>query len=248
MKRKKLIAAVGAAVLLAGITTVVTAQRGGFGRGPGAGWLYSQLDLTEEQQEQLRELRQSAREEVRSAWDSEEWPDPEAMDRIRAEHREKMKAILTEEQAARFAELEADLGDRMRARRGGWGRGRGRMHGPELDHMGGHGCRGSGPGSGPGQPGPRGDTRGCQLPHGPGPARDPFARLDLSDEQKAEIKELRAARREEMEKLRNEHREKIESVLTKDQRQKLEELKDDAFYGGGRKPGRRDGKHHPGRP
>ena len=136
-----------------------------------------------------------------------------------------------EEQLARFAELEAEMGDRMWGPRGGRGKGRGRMHGPQPGHMGGPGGWGWGPGPMPGHSGPRCDVMGCPPPQGPGPARDAFARLDLSDEQKAELKELRAEHREEMEKLRSKHLEKMESVLTKEQRQELEELKDDVFYG-----------------
>ena len=70
---------------------------------------------------------------------------------------------------------------------------------------------------------------------------DVFAGLDLSDEQKAKLKELRGEHREEVEKLRSKQREEMEKVLTKEQRKKLEELKDEAFYGGGRK-GKRGGK------
>ena len=48
-----------------------------------------------------------------------------------------------------------------------------------------------------------------------------FSRLDLTDEQK-----------EQLEGLRKQHRTALENVLTEEQREKLEEMKDDAFYGG----------------
>jgi len=73
------------------------------------------------------------------------------------------------------------------------------------------------------------------------PGGDVFAQLELSDEQKAKLKELRGEHREEAEELRDKHREEMEKILTKEQREELEELKDEAFYGGGRK-GRRGGK------
>jgi len=75
---------------------------------------------------------------------------------------------------------------------------------------------------------------------------DVFARLDLSDEQKAKLKELRGEHREEAEELRSKQREEMEKLLTKEQREELEELKDEAFYGG-RGKGMRGGKRGFGR-
>ena len=63
-------------------------------------------------------------------------------------------------------------------------------------------------------------------------ARDAFGQLDLSDAQKAQLQGFRRAHRVEMGKLRKEHREAVESVLTAEQREKLEELKSEAFYEG----------------
>ena len=51
-----------------------------------------------------------------------------------------------------------------------------------------------------------------------------FSRLDLTDEQKEQLVELR-----------QEHRTALESVLTEEQREKLEAMKDEAFYGGGKR-------------
>ena len=62
-----------------------------------------------------------------------------------------------------------------------------------------------------------------------------FSRLDLTDEQKEQLEELRTGHREEMRETRQKHRTALENVLTDEQRQKLEEMKDDAFYGGGRR-------------
>ena len=51
-----------------------------------------------------------------------------------------------------------------------------------------------------------------------------LGRLDLTDEQKEQLVELR-----------QEHRTALESVLTEEQREKLEAMKDEAFYGGGKR-------------
>ena len=59
-----------------------------------------------------------------------------------------------------------------------------------------------------------------------------FSRLDLTDEQKEQLKELRQEQRTEMRESRQKHRTALESVLTDEQREKLEEMKDEAFYGG----------------
>lgn len=62
-----------------------------------------------------------------------------------------------------------------------------------------------------------------------------FSRLDLTDEQKEQLVELRKEQRTEMRESRQKHRTAIESVLTDEQREKLEEMKDEAFYSGGRR-------------
>ena len=66
-----------------------------------------------------------------------------------------------------------------------------------------------------------------------------FSRLDLTDEQKEQFKELRTEHRTELRETRQKHRTALESVLTDEQREKLEEMKDEAFYGGRRGRGGR---------
>ena len=66
-----------------------------------------------------------------------------------------------------------------------------------------------------------------------------FSRLDLTDEQKEQFKELRQEHRTEIRETRQKHRTALESVLTDEQREKLEEMKDEAFYGGKRGRGKR---------
>ena len=66
-----------------------------------------------------------------------------------------------------------------------------------------------------------------------------FSRLDLTDEQKEQFKELRTEHRTEIRETRQKHRTALESVLTDEQREKLAEMKDEAFYGGKRGRGRR---------
>ena len=74
-----------------------------------------------------------------------------------------------------------------------------------------------------------------------GPAQRPFAQLDLSDEQREQVRTLRQKQREEtqalakkqreaMQALAKKHHEAVEKVLTKEQRSELEEMKDEAFY------------------
>ncbi len=62
-----------------------------------------------------------------------------------------------------------------------------------------------------------------------------FSRLDLTDEQKEQVKELRTEQRTEIRETRQKHRTVLESILTDEQREKLEEMKDEAFYGGGKR-------------
>lgn len=65
-----------------------------------------------------------------------------------------------------------------------------------------------------------------------------FSRLDLTDEQKEQLKELRQEHRAEISATRQKHRTALESVLTDEQRAKLGEMKDEAFYGGKHRHGR----------
>ena len=63
--------------------------------------------------------------------------------------------------------------------------------------------------------------------------KGPFSRL--TDEQKEQLKELRTEHRTEIRETRKNLRTALESVLTGEQRQELEAMKDEAFYGGGRR-------------
>lgn len=69
--------------------------------------------------------------------------------------------------------------------------------------------------------------------------RSAFSRLDLTDEQREQLKALRQEQRTEMRQTRQKHRTALESVLTDEQREQLEMLKDEAFYGGKRWRSRR---------
>jgi len=60
-----------------------------------------------------------------------------------------------------------------------------------------------------------------------------LAMLDLTAEQQEKVKSLRDKQRQEMQKLTKKHRQAVEKVLTKEQREQLEEMKDNAFYGRG---------------
>ena len=164
--------------------------RGGHGMGQGPR-VMQQLDLSEDQQAQIRQLRSEAREESSAAredlrqlrgelqqlWQADQ-PDPSAilakqgqMDALRSvvrarrtELRMDIQGILTSEQRARMAELRAE----RRAARGGEGRmgrrGHGRGHGGPG--MGGRGMRGM------------------------------AERLDLSAEQQSQIRALRQQARQ----------------------------------------------------
>ena len=65
--------------------------------------------------------------------------------------------------------------------------------------------------------------------------KGPFARLDLTGEQREQVRELRKEQREEMRATRKQHRSALENLLTDEQREILEEMKDDAFYRGGKR-------------
>ena len=65
----------------------------------------------------------------------------------------------------------------------------------------------------------------------------PFSRLELTGEQKERLGELRAEHRTALRETRMNHRKALESVLTDEQREDLEAMKDEAFYGGGRRWG-----------
>ena len=188
--------------------------------------------LTDEQLEKLQQLRdhevkrpfealdlteeqKAAVEEIRekAKTDAEAAETREARQEIRQAAREEILSVLTEEQIAKLEQLREERP-----------RGRGR------------------PGKGRIGIGPRGPFGG---PDGPPPV---FEELDLTEEQKAAIKEIheqaktdaeaaetRQARREIMQAAHEE----VLSVLTEEQIEKLEQLREDRPWGrGGRGPGR----------
>ena len=205
--KKRWIIAGGIALTLGAAATVAVAERGERMRehGPLMPWILGRLDLTGEQREQLQALREEHREARREH--------RETMAAMAREQREAVMGILTEEQQetlkemrGRFFDRRGGMGrDRWEMRRGGMGRDRCDMR------RGGEGWRAA--------------RRG---------GKDPFSRLDLTDEQKERLGELRTEHRAEMRETRQSHRKALESVLNDEQREKLETMKDEAFYGGGR--------------
>lgn len=195
MKKKWIISA-GVALALGALATVAVAERGEkmrYHRQP-TPWMLGRLDLTDEQKEQLKALREQhveARREQR-----------EALAAMGEEQREAVMSILTEEQQEALKEMRGKFFDRR-----GWG-GKGR-----------HDMR-------------RGGKDRFDMRRG---GQGAFSRLDLTDEQKEQFRELRQEQRTEIRETRQKHRTALESVLTDEQREKLEELKDEAFYGGGKR-------------
>ncbi len=188
MKKKWIIAA-AVALALGALITVAVADHGGK-RGDHGGAMarvLEHLDLTDEQKEQLRDLRQ----EHMGAMQAQR----ETMAAMRKEHREAVQEILTEEQQETMEEMRSRRGGFFREH-GGWGKDR------------------------------------CEMRRG---GKGAFSRLDLSDEQKEQLKELRQEHRAEMRETRKKHRTALENLLTPEQREKLEEMKDEAFYGGGKR-------------
>ena len=129
----------------------------------------------------------------------------EAMAAMGKEQREAVMNILTEEQQETLKEMRDKRG-KFFDRRGGKGKDR-------------HDMRRGGKGRHDAQRGGQGA----------------FSRLELTDEQKEQFKELRQEQRTEIRETRQKHRTALESVLTDEQREKLEEMKDEAFYGGGKR-------------
>ena len=193
--KKKWIVLAGAVVALGAVVATAAAHKGGKMRAAhGMRGFVPALDLSGEQEVQLKNLRSAHRDQVKAARGQER----EARKVLQEEHIAAVEKMLNEQQREQFAKMRAEFGDRFRG---------GKMRGHR-----GHGKRGWG-------------GRG----HG---SRDPFAQLDLSDAQKAQLTHLRNAQRKEMGKLRQVHREAVEKVLTAEQREKLAVLKDEAFYGG----------------
>ena len=198
MKKKWIISA-GVALALGALATVAVAERGEKMREhrQPTPWMLGRLDLTDEQKEQLKALREQhveARREQR-----------EAIAAMGKEQREAVMSILTEEQQEALKEMRDKRGQFFDRR--GWG-GKDR-HDMRRGGKGRYDARRGGQGA--------------------------FARLDLTDEQKEQFKELRQEHRTEIRETRQKHRTALENVLTDEQREKLEEMKDEAFYGGGKR-------------
>ena len=198
MKKKWIISA-GVALALGALATVAVAERGEKMREhrQPMPWMLGRLDLTDEQQEQLKALREQhveARREQR-----------EAIAAMGEEQREAVMNILTDEQQEALKEMRGKRG-KFFDRRGGKGKDR---HDMRRGGKGRHEARRGGQGA--------------------------FSRLDLTDEQKEQFKELRTEQRTEIRETRQKHRTALESVLTDEQREKLEAMKDEAFYGGGKR-------------
>lgn len=161
----------------------------------------------------------------------------QAVEELRAKQHAELMALLTPEQQKQAEELRADMGERLHRFAGSRGRGEGFGRGPG-------GLRGPGGRSerrGPGGPG--------MAPHGP---QDPLAtiaqadrikdrlaeQLQLTDAQQDQLEHLgrgfRAAQRDAMKK----HLEEMRAVLTPEQQQKWEQLKQRFARGpgGGRPP------------
>ena len=126
----------------------------------------------------------------------------EAMAAMGKEQRDAVMNILTEEQQESLKEMRAKRG-KFFDRRGWEGKDR---HDMRRGGKGRHDARRGGQGA--------------------------FSRLDLTDEQKEQFVELRKEHRTEIRETRQKHRTALESVLTDEQREKLEDMKDEAFYGG----------------
>ncbi len=77
--------------------------------------LLKALDLSAEQEAQLRELRQQSREQRQQWRASDQPPSPEERERFRREHREAFEAILTDAQRDELTALRQARHDRRRA-------------------------------------------------------------------------------------------------------------------------------------
>lgn len=130
----------------------------------------------------------------------------------RREHREAMAAMATKQREAVMGILTEEQRETL-----------GEMRGRFLERRGGRGWD-------------RDDLRrGVRRWHdAPRGGRGPFSRLNLTDEQRERLKGLRSEHRTELSETRRNHRKALESVLTDGQRDKLEAMKDEAFYDGGR--------------
>ncbi len=192
--------------------------------GPCLGACLAQLDLSEEQRAQLEELRQQMRAEVqehmRALRQGGQPPDWEARQELLEKFGAALDSVLTDEQLAQLA-----LGRLLGPWQRGWAPGP-----PPCVKVGpgecpeGEGAFGPGPGLW------RRDRPG--LGHGRGRApHAPFAGLELTEQQRATLEKLREQHRLQVEKLLRQQREELENVLTKEQRGRLEQRKNELYYG-----------------
>ena len=220
MKRKWIVLA-SVALVLGALVTVAVAEHGEkvwehrtWKHNP---LMLGHLDLTEEQQEQLQALREKHEEAMREQ--------RETMAAMREEYRESVNEILTEEQRATLGpnlEIWVHRGPEDILRRGAmWAH---RVPGDILsgEYIDIESIKGS-----------IGDIRES-LEHWGSMwgIKSEFAKLGLTGEQKELLKELHKEQREEFYKWRRKQRKAMENILTDEQREKLEMLKDEAFYGG----------------
>ena len=177
------------------------------------------LDLTDEQQEQLQALHTQHEEAMRAQH--------ETMAAMREQFHEAVNEILTDEQRATLGPRLALWAHTMPRHFRGLAADQLRTHGVPEDILSGEyidieALKES-----------IGDIRGSVEHWGDmWGIRNEFAQLALTDEQKKQLKKLHQEQRETFYKWRREQRKAMESILTAEQREKLEMLKDEAFYGG----------------
>jgi Spy/CpxP family protein refolding chaperone len=96
-------------ILLLAIT-IVAAQPGQGNRGTKKPDLFSQLDLTAEQKEQIKTIKMEARSKAKAAREQmrETKPDRSAMKKAREQNRQAIEAVLTPEQKEKLAKLTAE--------------------------------------------------------------------------------------------------------------------------------------------
>ena len=208
MKRKWIVLA-SVALVLGALVTVAGAEHGE------KTWAHAlpmlgHLDLTDEQKEQLQKLREEQREAMA------------AMRERLKELREKHVEVLREQREEYRKALEDILTDEQRANL----RPHIEMWAPSIpehillgEHL--ESIKGS-----------IGDIReSIESWNDMRGIERTFAKLDLTDEQKEQLKKLRKEQSEEFYKWRRKQRQAMENILTDEQREKLEMLKDEAFYG-----------------
>ena len=177
------------------------------------------LGLTDEQQEQLQALHTQHEEAMRAQH--------ETMAAMREQFREAVNKILTDEQRATLGPRLALWAHTMPRHFRGLAADQLRAHGVPEDILSGEyidieALKES-----------IGDIRASVEHWGDmWGIRNELAQLALTDEQKKQLKELHQEQREAFYKWRREQRKAMESILTAEQREKLEMLKDEAFYGG----------------